>query len=81
MGAFFWSLFGGSGLNLPELDNKPCHHCHKKIPALYTEKKNKKGEIVRVRDRSNRIDCDESKRGLSKLVTYHKECWRSLIRG
>lgn len=71
-------ILEGNGLNLSELDKSPCHKCHKSIPIVYRERQRKSGQIVRVRDRSNRVDCDEGE-DISKLVTYHKKCWIALI--
>jgi hypothetical protein len=54
-------------LNTAELDNRPdrkplrCSRCFRKIAM--------------VKDRVNRIDCDAGCKTVTKLVSYHFNCW------
>lgn len=63
-------------LNVKELDGRKCVRCFKIPPIKEIKKKsNEKGIYRTFVDRSSRIDCDAGGKGVSRLVTYCKECW------
>lgn len=67
--------------NTPDQDGKPCYKCKEAIPLIYPTKISKQtGRCFVKVDRGNRVDVElrHQVHGI-KLVSYHIECWRSLI--
>jgi len=67
--------------NIADQDGKPCYKCHLPIPVLYPTRLSKKtGRCFVKVDRTNRVDVElRVKTHGKERVSYHIECWKSLI--